>query len=119
MNNLQSLKIENSQNNTKRSRGAAPDPSTTTTRALALLRRATPTSTPHWFSRWNLSDATENPEADYDILLSANIKKQFEQRQPLLTIQHLAQQESQIQTASILTRRNFTLQTTQNASSPR
>lgn len=52
-------------------------------------------------------------------MLSASIKKQFEQRQPLLTIQHLAQQESQIQTASRLTRRNFTLQTIQNTSSPR
>src|SRR3989442_8719151 len=105
--------------NSKRNPGAQKVPATTRSRALALIPRATPTSTPHWFSRWNLSDATENPEADYDILLSANIKKQFEQRQPLLTIQHLAQQESQIQTASILTRRNFTLQTTQNASSPR
>jgi hypothetical protein len=48
----------------KRSWGAAPDPSTTRTRALALLRRATPPAASTWFSRWNLSDATENPEAD-------------------------------------------------------
>jgi hypothetical protein len=45
----------------KRSWGAAPDPSRTTdTRARAPSSRYA-TSSQHWFSRWNLSDATENP----------------------------------------------------------